>query len=144
MKGALDAGLVAVQAIQVFFELFGCSCGVRAGPDLHAADTAEIPGGGNQVVEHAELDGVLGCDIGLVSVQELLEFLAFMWLDDYVTGGESVGASVLRRAGPTFWGTWSGAVLRIGSVGSETCWRSLHIFYPSSSLYADGGRLLVV
>jgi len=91
---------------------------------LHAADTAEILGGADQIVEHTELDGVLGCDIGLVPVQELFEFLAFMWLDDYVTGGESVGASVLRRAGPTFWGAWSGAVLRIGSVGSETCWRS--------------------
>jgi len=121
MKGALDAGLVAVQAVQVFFELFGCSCGVRAGSDLHAADTAEIPGGGDQVVEQGLLGCALWLDIRLVVVEQFLEFLVLIWRDDQVASGEAVCSSVLGRAGLTFGRTRSGAVLSVGSVGCQTC-----------------------
>src|SRR5258708_6447580 len=109
MKGALDAGLVADQAIQVFFELFGCSCGVRAGPDFHAADAAEIPGGADQQLEQGLLGCVLWLDAGLVVVEQFLEFLALIGCDDQVARGEAVGTSVLGRASLAFWGAWSGA-----------------------------------
>src|SRR5260370_25520418 len=122
MERALDAGLVADQAVQFFFELFGCSCGVRACPDFHAADAAEIPGGPDQQLEQ----GLLGCasrlNVGLVVVEQFLEFLALIWRDDQVASGEAVGSSVLGRAGLAFRRAWSGAVLRIGSVGSESFW----------------------
>src|SRR5216684_7513274 len=122
MKGALDAGLVADQAIQVFFELVGCSCCVRAGPDFHAADAAEIPGGPDQQLELGLLDCVLWLDAGLVVIPQFLEFLALIWRDDEVASGEPVGSSVLGRAGLAFRRAWSRAVLSIGSVGCKTFW----------------------
>jgi hypothetical protein len=54
------------------------------------------------------LDGVLRCYIGLVSIQELLEFLALIWRDDYVTCGEAVGASVLRRSRSRIFASYGG------------------------------------
>ena len=39
-----------------------------------------------------------------------------------VASGEAVCPRVFRRAGLAFWLAWSGAVLRIGSVGFESCW----------------------
>src|SRR5258708_15710013 len=109
MKGALDAGLVADQAIQVFFELFGCSCGVRASPDFHAADTAEIPGGADQQLELGLLDCVLWLDAGLVVIPQFLEFLALIWRDDEVASCQAVSSGVFGRAGLALWGAWFGA-----------------------------------
>src|SRR5437016_503086 len=122
MEGALDAGLVADQAIQLFFELFGCSCGVRAGPDFHAANAAEIPCGTDQQLELGLLDCVLWLDAGLVVIPQFLEFLALIWGDDEVASSEAVRSCVLRRASPAFGSARSGAVLSIGSVGCETFW----------------------
>src|SRR5260370_13545021 len=122
MEGALDAGLVADQAIQFFFELFGCSCGVRAGPDFHTADAAEIPGGADQQLELGLLDCVLWLDAGLVVFSQFLEFLELILRDDEVASREAVGSSVLGRAGLAFRRAWAGAVFRIGTAGSETLW----------------------
>src|SRR4030088_719817 len=99
MKGALDAGLVADQAIQVFFELFGCSCGVRAGPDFHASDAAEIPGGSDPQLELRLLDCVLWLDAGLVVIPQFLEFLELIGGNDNVASCQPVSSSVLGRAG---------------------------------------------
>src|SRR5258708_11707126 len=128
MKGALDAGLVADQAIQVFFELLGCSCGVRAGPDFHASDAAEIPGSTDQQLEHGLLGGALRLNVGLVVVEQFLEFLALIGRDDQVASGEAVGSSVLGRASPAFRRASSGAVLSIGNVGFASCWCICHIY----------------
>ena len=122
MEGALDARLMAGEAIElglkfVIVEQVSIGGEARAEVGFHAADSAKVPGGGDQLIEEGLLKRALGRDVGLESGEQFVEFFAILGADDEVFGRESVLAGVLRGGGFALRRPGTGAELCVGSVG---------------------------
>ncbi len=88
---------------------------------FHAADAAEIPGRGHELVEQSLLNGALGADVCFELRLEFFEFFAVFESQDDFGGGESVFARVLGGAGLAFFSTRSGAEERVDGIRDLTC-----------------------
>jgi hypothetical protein len=70
MHAVLETGLVAGETIELFGQFWvveGVEIGCGGGVELrfHAADTVQIPGGGDDLLEQNFLESALRPDIGL-------------------------------------------------------------------------------
>jgi hypothetical protein len=87
VKSALDARLVTSETVKLGQEdivVEQVVAGGCAGAELgfHNADAAEVPGGGDELVEEGLLEGTLGSDVGLESSEQFVEFLAIFRADE--------------------------------------------------------------
>ena len=116
MEGALDADVVAGEAVEFML--------VRAGAQFgfHAADAAEVPGGRDQLIEQGLLDWALRFDLRQEIGKEFLELVLLAGRDHYFAGGESMLAGVLGGAGFSIVGPGSSGMPGIGSVVGELGW----------------------
>jgi hypothetical protein len=70
VEGTFDAGVVAGQAVGQ--RVKHVSLGLE---DAHAA---EIPRGGDELIEQSELDSALGLDVVLIMREQFFELFAFL------------------------------------------------------------------
>ncbi len=130
MEGTLDAGLVSSETVEfnlkvvVREQIAVLEAGAQLG--FHAANAAEVPRGGDQLIEQGLLNSALGFDFDLEIGEELLELLVLAGREDDFSGGETVLACILRGVSFAFLSSWSGGMLSIGRVGGESCWGSRH------------------
>jgi len=119
--GALEAGVVAGEAVEGFFAGVVGEAVLRAAGEVgfQASDTPEIPGGVDELAEQVELQGALGLEIGLEGGSEEVELFELFGADYEVAGVEAVFEGVLGGAGFALGGAGAGGKLGVGDVG---CW----------------------
>jgi hypothetical protein len=103
--------MMALEAIELWVEH------VDAG--LEKADTAEIPGGGNEFIEEVLLECAARIDFGLVTSAQFLKGFPLFGMDDELLGGKAVFEGVLRAAGFSFFGSRAGAELGVSAIGFD-------------------------
>jgi hypothetical protein len=94
MEGSINASVMARQALGTGIEYTELG--------LKDADTAEVPGSGDEFVEESLLDLTLWVDLLLVLSDEIVEFRLIFWLNGKLFGNEAVFAGVLRTDGLAF------------------------------------------
>jgi hypothetical protein len=95
VEGALDAGLVTGQTVELFLELIvvekvGIGLGAGAEFGFHATDAAEVPGGGDELVEEGVFERAFGFDFIAEFGEHFVELGAIFGADDEIGGGEAV------------------------------------------------------
>ena len=119
MEGSLDAGVVAGEPIELGGVLI-------AWIGFQQANTAQVPGGGDQFIEQCLLDGALGFDVCYKIGEQAVEYFLLTGGDDDLASGEAVFRGVLRGARFSGGGAGSSGMQRIGGVGRETSGGSRH------------------
>ena len=123
--GALGLAMVAMEAVEGFGGGF-VEEGVEAVDHevgFEALEAVHVPGGAQELVEGEHFDGSFGAEFLLKLGLELIEFIAFVFADDKVLGGESVFEGVPGGSGFAFGGARAAGELGIGGVSSDFCWR---------------------
>ena len=122
VEASFEAGVIAGEAIElggedvVGEEVAGRG---RGGHEFgfHAANAAQIPGGGEEFFKDDFLERALRASLGVELRAEFFEVVTLVVRDQRMLASEAVTTSVLGRAGFTFFGARSGAELGVGGVG---------------------------